>query len=315
MSLFTSLRYLVALHKYKHFGRAAEACHITQPALSNAIRSLETEFGTSIIKRGRTFESFTPEGEQIYLTAQRMLHEEELLKQTLNGSKVAPVGTLQMAAVPSVLPIAARFCGLMQKLFPGIIQNLRAMSSQEIETGLENLSLDLAFGYTQRIEGNISSLESLWQYNEHYFLLRRAEKPSRAGLKISRQPLGWKEAATHRLCLLTPEMHNRTIVNEAFAKAGVNVSPVIETNSILTLGLSVLVGDICSVLPGALVGVLSCYNELEAVPLNSPEVVTPIGLMYARTRHPSHTMGAALELARGEAWLNHAKSNSGFLEA
>ncbi|MDO8264166.1 MAG: LysR family transcriptional regulator, partial [Gallionella sp.] len=53
MSLFTSLRYLVALHQHKHFGRAAEACHITQPALSNAIRALEEEFGTAIVKRGR----------------------------------------------------------------------------------------------------------------------------------------------------------------------------------------------------------------------------------------------------------------------
>ena len=75
MSLFTSLHYLVALHQHKHFGRAAQACHITQPALSNAIRALEQEFGTAIVKRGRAFESFTPEGEQIFRTAQRVLHE------------------------------------------------------------------------------------------------------------------------------------------------------------------------------------------------------------------------------------------------
>jgi DNA-binding transcriptional LysR family regulator len=69
MNLFTSLRYLAALHEHKHFGRAADACHITQPALSNAIRALEEEFGTAIVKRGRAFECFTPEGERIFLTA------------------------------------------------------------------------------------------------------------------------------------------------------------------------------------------------------------------------------------------------------
>ena len=70
MSLFTSLHYLVALHEHKHFGRAAKACHITQPALSNAIRALEQEYGTVIVKRGRTFESFTTEGERILASAE-----------------------------------------------------------------------------------------------------------------------------------------------------------------------------------------------------------------------------------------------------
>ncbi len=72
MNLFTSLRYVVALHEHKHFGRAAQACHISQPALSNALRALEEEFGTAIVKRGRVFEGFTPEGEQIFQAAQRI---------------------------------------------------------------------------------------------------------------------------------------------------------------------------------------------------------------------------------------------------
>jgi len=55
---------------------------------------------------------------------------------------------------------------------------------------------------------------------------------------------------------LTPEMHNRTIVDAAFKQAGLTIKPVIETNSILTLGLTVLVGEISSILPGTLIGVL-----------------------------------------------------------
>ena len=55
MNLLASLRYLVALSEHRHFGRAAEACHITQPALSNAMRALESEFGVVIVKRGRSY--------------------------------------------------------------------------------------------------------------------------------------------------------------------------------------------------------------------------------------------------------------------
>jgi DNA-binding transcriptional LysR family regulator len=313
MSLFTSLRYLVALHELKHFGRAAQACHITQPALSNAIRALEDEFGTAIVKRGRSFQSFTLEGERIYETAQRVLHEQELLLQDLKSAADQPVGALSLGAVPSVLPIAARFSAMLQARHPDLTLVVRSLSSQDIEAGLENLSLDLALGYSDRLKTRASKIAKLDQYTEHYFLLRRAAKPGRSGLRMLTKPMAWQQAARLPLCLLTPEMHNRAIVDAAFKHAGVAVQPVIETNSILTLGLSVLVGEVSSVLPGALVGVLRGYPELEAVPLREPEVLTPIGFMYAVTDRPSHTLRAALDMARSPAWLQHVRAHTGWL--
>ncbi len=69
MNLLASLRYLVALDEHRHFGRAAQACHITQPALSNAMRALEQEFGVVIVKRGRNFAGLTPEGARVLASA------------------------------------------------------------------------------------------------------------------------------------------------------------------------------------------------------------------------------------------------------
>ena len=76
MNLLASMKYLVALNEHRHFARAAEACHITQPALSNALRALEEEFGVVIVHRGRTFAGLTQEGKQVLSAAQRMLHEQ-----------------------------------------------------------------------------------------------------------------------------------------------------------------------------------------------------------------------------------------------
>jgi DNA-binding transcriptional LysR family regulator len=315
MSLFTSLHYLVALHRHKHFGRAAQACHITQPALSNAIRALEKEFGTTIVKRGRAFESFTPEGELIFQTAQKMLYEQERLQQALNSAAGQPVGKLSLGAVPSVMPIAARFAGLLQQRHKGIALTLRSMSSQAIEAGLEDLSLDLALGYTERIKQGSSQLAMLAQYEEQYFLLRRTRQPQASGLRLQQQACNWLEAAAQPLCLLTPEMHNRAIVDRAFQSVGVTVQPAIETDSILTLALTVLVGEVCSVLPGAMVAVVSGYGELEALPLHSPQVRTPIGLMYAKAQQPSRTLQAALDLAVEPGWLAHAQAHAGSLQA
>jgi DNA-binding transcriptional LysR family regulator len=313
MSLFTSFRYLVALHEHKHFGRAAEACHITQPALSNAIRALEDEFGAAIVKRGRSFQSFTTEGERIFESVQRVLHEQELLKQDLKSTREQPVGSLTLGAVPSVMPVAARFAGLLNKRYPGLALALRSMSSPEIDAGLENLSVDFALGYTERLKSRAVRISTIDQYCERYFLLRRVTKTTGKGLRIAKRPMTWEAAARLPLCLLTPEMHNRSIVDAAFKQAGVSVTPAIETNSILALGLSVLVGDVSSVLPGALVDVLRGYSELEAVPLSAPSVLTPIGFMFSFSDRPSQALRAALNMAADSVWQQYVAAHTGSL--
>ncbi len=312
MNLLASLRYLVALHEHQHFGRAAQACHITQPALSNALRALEDEFGTAIVKRSRTYAGLTPEGERILATAQRMLYEREALQQELDSGAVQPQGRLTLGAVPTAMPIVARFSAMLHARHPGIAPVVRSMSSPEIEVGLESLSLDIGLGYTDRLGQRSIRLTALPQYTEHYFLLRRIDDPSGHTMQIG-APMPWRDAALLPLCLLTPEMHNRTIVDSAFAMAGAEVKPAIETNSILTLALSVVAGEVCSVLPGALVGAVRGYRELEALPLVQPEVLTPIGFMVVESDRRSRTLDAALALARDPEWLAVAAAHSGLL--
>src|SRR4051812_44274466 len=101
MNLFVSMRYLVALDDHRHFGRAALACHVTQPALSNALKALEENFGCAIVVRGRTFGGFTTEGERILVSARRILHEHEVLEQDLRSSAGYPTGHLLIGAVPT----------------------------------------------------------------------------------------------------------------------------------------------------------------------------------------------------------------------
>lgn len=315
MNLLTSLRYLVALDEHKHFGRAALACHITQPALSNALRALEQEFGTTIINRGRVFGGLTTEGERVLASAQRMLHEREVLQQDLSSVANQPVGHIVIGAVPTAVPIAGRFAAMLQARHPGISPTVLSMTSDDIEKGLEKLSLDLGLGYTDRLPLRQSRLRSLAQYTEHYFLVRKTAVPeAQPRLKIGTQ-ISWKQAAALPLCLLTPDMHNRTIVDAAFLKAGVVVKPIIETNSILTLALSVVAGEVCSILPGALLDAVRGYTELEALPLVEPDILTPIGFMMPQSERTSRTQQAAAALAQDAAWLRHAAAHSGLLSA
>lgn len=312
MNLLGSLRYLLALDEHKHFGRAAQACHITQPALSNALRAMEQEFGCAIVSRGRSFVGFTAEGQRVLGSARRMLHERDVLQQDLQSSVDRPQGMLRLGVVPTAVPIAARFAARLQARYPGIAPVVLSLSSPEIEAGLEGLSLDLGLGYTDRLRHLGIRLGTVAQYAEHYFLVRRATGPDTGQLQFGPR-IGWAQAAQMPLCLLTPDMHNRTLVDGAFATAQTTVRPVIETNSILTLALSVVAGDVCSVLPGALVGAVRGYRELEALPLADPEVLTPVGFMIAPGDRPSRAQDAALGLAREPAWLAHVAANSGAL--
>lgn len=308
MNLLDSMRYLVALEQHRHFGRAAAACHITQPALSNALRALETELGVCIVKRGRAFEGLTAEGQRVLASATVLLHEAEMLRQDLHSTQGQPRGTLSIGAVPTALPVAARFAAQLQARYPGIKPVVRSLSSHEIEAGLDNLSLDMGLGYTERK----ARFTVIGQYVEHYFLLRRAAVGVAQPLQMG-QALTWLETAQMSLCLLTPEMHNRSILDAAFAQVGCNVMPAIETNSIVTMVLSVLDGEVCAVLPGALLNLARAYKGLEALPLRSPDVLTPIGFMVASAARRSRALEAAMTLAQDAAWLRMAATQGGLM--
>jgi DNA-binding transcriptional LysR family regulator len=178
---------------------------------------------------------------------------------------------------------------------------------------LESMALDMGLGYTERLDNSRSSqLRMLPQYTERYFLLRKAAPAVTAHSPIG-PPMNWAEAAAFPLCLLSAEMHNRTVVDRAFAAAGVQPSPAIETNSVLALAVSVVAGRVCSIMPGALVGAVRGYRELEALPLVGPEVEVPIAFMVHDTNRPSRTLEAALAFAQDAGWLQQAAQHAGAL--
>lgn len=308
MNLLEALRYLAALEQHRHFGRAALACRITQPALSNAIRALEADLGVPVVRRSRQYEGLTAEGEVVLAHAHRLLHESESLRQELHALAGAPRGQLRIGAVPTAVPIAARFAARLQAQQPGIVPVVRSLSSPEIETGLENLSLELGLGYSGRPEVAARGLQVWPQYSEAYFVVRR--EAARRGWSGG-EPVLWRDAAARPLMLLTPEMHNRALIDEAFHCAGVSVEPAIQTNSVLALVAALAAGTVSAVLPGALLPVARGIDGLQVQPLVEPVVRTPIGFMGSKSARATPAMRAALTLLQSGAWLEEAAAHSG----
>jgi len=110
------LQYLTALHIHGHFGRAAEACFVTQSTLSSGLRELETLLGVQLVERTRRVVRFTPLGEQVVAKAYEVLREAEALAGLTRASARPLTGELRLGVIPTIAPY----------LLPLVLPRLRA---------------------------------------------------------------------------------------------------------------------------------------------------------------------------------------------
>lgn len=110
----TELRYIVAVARERHFGRAAEACFVSQPTLSVAVRKLEDELGITLFERGTGEVSITPPGEQVVEQAQRVLEQAALIKELARQGKDPLNSPLRLGIIFTIGPY------LLPQLVPGL---------------------------------------------------------------------------------------------------------------------------------------------------------------------------------------------------
>ncbi|MEM6549230.1 MAG: LysR family transcriptional regulator [Pseudomonadota bacterium] len=130
--LIRHLHYFVVLAREAHFAKAAQACHVTQPTLSAALRKLEDEFGVSLVDRDRTFFGLTTEGRRVLPWAQQILLDFESLKTDLAESAASLSGTLRIGVIPAAMPIAGFFTDCFLAAHPDATIDLQAISSRQI---------------------------------------------------------------------------------------------------------------------------------------------------------------------------------------
>ena len=100
----TELKYIVALAREKHFGRAAEACFVSQPTLSVGIKKLEDELGVMLFERSANEVSVTPLGEEIVQQAQGVLEQASLIKEIAKRGKDPLAGPLRLGVIYTIAP-------------------------------------------------------------------------------------------------------------------------------------------------------------------------------------------------------------------
>ncbi|KRC46652.1 MULTISPECIES: LysR family transcriptional regulator [unclassified Nocardioides] len=291
--LLRRLEYLAALAREGHFGRAAQACHVTQPALSAGILKLEKELGVQVVRRGQRFEGFTPEGLQVLEWAHRILAERAALDQTLAAMRGGLSGTLRIGAIPTALSVASLLTAPLRAEHPLVRFHLASMSSREIVQQLNDFEIDVGMTY---VDGEpLGKVRVVPLYREHYVFLTPTDGPLGA-----RDAVTWAEAAAAPLCLLTPDMQNRRIIDGHLADTGRTSNVVVETDTVSAIYAHLPAMGLSSIVPHTWLPAFGVPDGIRAVPLPKPRRrVHRVGLVLAGHGPESLLVRALVDVARG----------------
>ena len=280
------LAYLVALARERHFARAAKACNISQPTLSGAIRALEEELGVPLVERGHRFTGLTAEGEMILDHAKRILGEIDMMSQSISDVRKGLKGRLRLGAIPTALPLVASITAPFSERYPAVTLTVLSMTSDAIQSAIDNFDIDVGITYLDNEP--LDRVISKPLYAETYVLLTRADS-ALANL----DEIGWPDAAALNLCLLTPDMQNRRIIDGIFRSVGKAPVPVMETNSIFNLSSHAAVPGWASIVPSQLLRFFGIPSGLKALKLVDPAASRSVGLILA-DRQPQSPLAQSL---------------------
>jgi DNA-binding transcriptional LysR family regulator len=284
------LSYVVALAQEKHFGRAAAACNVSQPALSGAIRGIEQELGVVIVQRGRRFEGFTKDGERVLAWARRVLADCESLRQDARASEDDPVGTLRMGVIPASLPLVPMLTQCCLQQYPRMRHEIYTLSATGTLRKIANFELDLGLSYLD--DERLGAFETLPIFRERYVFVA-ADKSMLEGMTS----ISWSDAASFPLCLFTTNLQCRRGMDAAFAAAGVEAVPQVETDSMTALWAHVRRAGLYSILPHSVLCLTESAEQLSAIPM-APQLQRDIGLVMLGQQPRAPLLDAAMRRFR-----------------
>jgi len=144
------LRYLVAVAEHRHFGRAAEACNVSQPTLSSQIRKLESELGITLLERTNKRVEITLVGSQILAHAQRALAEAKQIEEVARAAHDPLTGSLKLGVIPTLSPyLMPLILKPLRENYPGLTIELWEDQTRVLIDGLRSHRLDAALLATE----------------------------------------------------------------------------------------------------------------------------------------------------------------------
>jgi DNA-binding transcriptional LysR family regulator len=296
--MIDKLEFFMALARERHFGKAAEDCGVTQPTLSAGIKQLEEQLGVMLVQRGSRFIGLTPEGQRVLDWARRIVGDTRSMREEMKAAKRGLAGHIRLAVIPTALTMVPKLTAPFREKHPGVTFSIISVPSIAVFSLLENLEIDAGITYLDNEP--LGRVISVPLFQERYTLVIAKS----AGFEV-RDTTSWKEVSQLPLCLLTPDMQNRRIINRQLAEVGASVSPTLESNSMIVLFSHVRTGKWASIMPQSVASTFGFGDEIRIIPIDGPDVRHSVGLVAAE-RDPNTPLVAAL--------LNEARNFSAQVE-
>ncbi|GLS86028.1 LysR family transcriptional regulator [Cypionkella aquatica] len=281
-------RYFEALALHGHFGRAAETCAITQPALSMQIKELETALGTDLFERGARQVRLTSFGEAFALRVRDILRQTDELADIARAAKNQLVGRLRIGVIPTIAPY----------LLPTIIGNLMRMNAeldlQLRETVTPKLLTELAEGRldTAIVALPISepSLTEVPLFSEDFVLIRPAEDEGK--------PVPSRERLREMRLLLLEEGHCFRDQALSFCNMAAAPRELLDGSSLSTLVQMVSAGIGVTLIPEMAMAVETRSASVSVARFNDPTPQRSVGMVWRKTSPLAKQLGQVAEVVR-----------------
>jgi LysR family hydrogen peroxide-inducible transcriptional activator len=304
---FKQLRYLEALARHGHFGRAAEACAISQPALSMQIKTLEEELGAELFERNRRQIRLTSFGEEIAQRGKDILRALDELEGYARASRSGLVAKLRIGVIPTVAPyLLPSLIGDLTRLHGGLDLHVRETLTPKLVQELNEGRLDMAIVALPVSE---PSLTEIALFTESFVLVRPREDDGK--------PVPNREALREMRLLLLEEGHCFRDQALSFCNTKPRTAPprdLLDASSLSTLVQMVDAGLGVTLIPEMAVAVETRSASVSVVRFGQPEPSRTIGMVWRKTSPLARQLLEISDMVRQSAGVlrqTHDASSSG----
>jgi len=297
------LRYFEALARHGHFGRAAEACAISQPALSMQIKEMEEVLGAPLLERGARQVRLTQFGEVAVERAREILRAADELGDLARASRDRLVGRLRIGVIPTVAPyLLPRVVGNLTASYPELDIHVRETVTPKLIQELGDGQLDTAIVALPVSE---TSLDETPLFDERFVLVRSAREAN--------APLPNADSLREMRLLLLEEGH--CFRDQALSFCNLPSGPpreVLDASSLSTLVQMVSAGMGVTLIPEMAVPVETRSASVSISRFESPEPRRTVGMVWRKSSPLAGQLAEIAEIVR-QAADNLADQSPGLL--
>jgi LysR family hydrogen peroxide-inducible transcriptional activator len=276
----TELRYVVAVARERHFGRAAEACFVSQPTLSVAVKKLEEELGVTLFERGPGEVTLTPAGQPIVEQAQRVLEEATRIKELAAAGRDPLAGPLRLGAIYTIGPyLLPKLIPLLRRAAPAMQLHIQENFTHRLAELLKRGEVDVILVALPFEEPGVQTRAV---YDEPFFVAVPKGHPWEGRKRITSEEL------TGESLLLLGEGHCfrdqvLEICHTVRAKERSAIARTLEGGSLETIRQMVASGVGVTVLPATSLSNPSTGDLIRVLPFAKPVPVRRVGLAWRRS--------------------------------